>query len=76
MDLFEQSNEHTVCAYKGTATYWSAVLGDHHIRDIAWSYEDPLHDALPVKNMISFFTERVDVTMDGVPLERPVTPWS
>lgn len=36
----------------------------------------PLHDALDVKDEIAFCDERVDLTVDGVQLERPRTPWS
>ena len=75
-ELLEPSSRHTVCAYKGQASYWSARLGERVLHDIAWSYEDPLHDALPVRELIAFFTERLDLTVDGVDLPRPVTPWS
>ena len=61
----------TYCAYKGRASYWSA--GDE---DVAWTYREPLHDAIAVKGRIAFFNERVDLVVDGAPLERPVTPWS
>lgn len=76
MDLLSPTDSTTTCAYKGHASYWSANLGDEILRDIAWSYEDPLLDALPVKDHIAFFDERVDVTVDGEALRRPVTPWS
>ena len=36
----------------------------------------PLREAAPVAGLICFFDERVDVTVDGEPQERPVTPWS
>ncbi len=75
-DLLEPSTKHTVCAYKGHATYWSARVGDELVRDLAWTYEDPLHDAAPVSGLISFFTERIDLRLDDVDVERPVTPWS
>jgi len=29
-----------------------------------------------VADRIAFFDERMDVTVDGTPLERSVTPWS
>ena len=76
MDLLEPSGLRTVCAYKGRASYWSARVGDRVVPDIAWSYEDPLHDALPVRDRIAFFTERLDVEVDGTAVPRPVTPWS
>jgi uncharacterized protein (DUF427 family) len=75
-DLFESSDLKTVCAYKGEATYLSARVGDRLLPDVAWTYERPLHDAVPVKGMLCFFTERLDLVVDEVAVERPVTPWS
>ena len=70
------SRTRTWCAYKGEASYWSAVLGDTVVPDLVWSYPDPRLDAAPVGGLLSFFDERVDVVLDGVRRERPVTPWS
>jgi uncharacterized protein (DUF427 family) len=70
------SSTRTFCAYKGQASYWSAVLGDTVVPDLAWSYSDPLLDALPVGGLLAFFDERIDVVVDGVGRERPITPWS
>jgi uncharacterized protein (DUF427 family) len=64
------------CAYKGQASYWSATVGGRVIPDLAWTYEEPLHDAARVRGLIAFFDERIDVTLDGHRRERPVTPWS
>jgi uncharacterized protein (DUF427 family) len=72
MELLDDSDKQTTCAYKGFASYWS--VGDED--DIAWTYLDPLHDALPVKGMIAFFNERVDLEVDGEQLERARTQWS
>ena len=66
----------TVCAYKGTATHYTAAAAGQELPDIAWSYEDPLLDASGVKGLISFYQERLDVFLDGKPVERPRTPWS
>jgi uncharacterized protein (DUF427 family) len=66
----------TYCAYKGQASYWSAAVGDRVIPDIAWTYQQPLHDAARVRGLTAFFNERLDVILDGERLERPVTPWS
>ena len=66
----------TYCAYKGQASYWSAAAAGRELADIAWAYQDPLHEAAPVRGMVAFFTERVDAVLDGRRLERPVTPWS
>ena len=76
MELLEPSTLHTVCAYKGRASYWSARVDDRTLPNVAWTYEQPLHDAVPVQDLVAFFTERVDLSVDGVDLSRPVTPWS
>ncbi|MFC5995087.1 DUF427 domain-containing protein [Pseudonocardia hispaniensis] len=71
-DLLRRSDRVTSCAYKGVASYWS--LDD--LPDVAWTYPDPLPDAVQIKDLVSFFTERVDVVLDGVPQQRDISPWS
>ena len=61
------------CAYKGRATYYSVPDGP---ADLAWTYHEPLHDAVQVRDRICFFDERVDVIVDGERRDRPITPWS
>jgi uncharacterized protein (DUF427 family) len=68
----EPSDHRTTCAYKGHATHFSVAGEDA----VAWTYEDPLNDAVPVKDMIAFYNERVDIDIDGEREERPQTQWS
>jgi len=70
------SSTRTYCAYKGQASYWSAALDGRQLSDLAWTYQNPLHDAAQVRGLVAFFTERIDVILDGERLERPLTPWS
>jgi uncharacterized protein (DUF427 family) len=70
------SDTRTYCAYKGQASYWSATLDGKIIPDIAWTYQQPLHDAARVRDLVAFFDERIDVSLDGERRERPITPWS
>jgi uncharacterized protein (DUF427 family) len=70
------SSTTSYCAYKGRASYWSATVGGRVIPDVAWTYEEPLHDATQVRGLIAFFDERIDLTVDGRRRERPITPWS
>ena len=74
LDLMVPSEHRTTCAYKGHASYLS--LADGSADDIAWRYADPLTDALPVRDLICFWSERTDLRLDGVAVPRPVTPWS
>ena len=70
------SDTRTYCAYKGQAAYWSARAGGRVVPDIAWTYQQPRHDAAQVRGLIAFFNERLDVIVDGERPERPITPWS
>jgi uncharacterized protein (DUF427 family) len=76
LDLLESSDKRTRCAYKGLASYWHVRIGDVVHDDLAWTYPEPQHDAEPVKGLIAFFNERVEVELDGIRQERPVTQWS
>jgi uncharacterized protein (DUF427 family) len=70
------SDRHTYCAYKGRATYWSVDLDGRVLKNLVWTYKQPLHDALPVRDLLAFYNERVDIVVDGVREERPVTIFS
>lgn len=70
------SDSVTHCAYKGRASYLSPVVGERVLDDLVWLYREPLHDAEPVRDLVCFFDERVDVFVDGQPRTRPITPWS
>jgi uncharacterized protein (DUF427 family) len=71
LSRLEASRTRTTCAYKGHASYWSRGG-----RDLAWSYPDPQREAAEVRERVAFFNERVDLVVDGLRLERPITPWS
>ena len=65
-----------MCAYKGFAHHWHVHVGDDLVRNLAWTYEDPLRDAEQVRGLVCFSNERVDIELDGEAQERPVTPFS
>jgi uncharacterized protein (DUF427 family) len=75
-ELLVPSGSSSRCAYKGAASYWHVRVGDRVEEDLVWSYPDPQHDAEPVRDMLCFFGERVDVELDGVVEDRPTTQWS
>jgi uncharacterized protein (DUF427 family) len=64
----------TECPYKGrTSGYWSVVAGDAVHEDLAWSYDFPTRQLLPIAGMLAFYNEKVDVVLDGELLPRPKT---
>ena len=70
------SDTRSTCAYKGHASYLSTTDGQAAGRDIAWTYPEPLDDALRVRDRIAFWNERTDIRVDGELQSRPLTPWS
>ena len=76
MDLLVPSDTTSVCAYKGYARYWSASVDGNVETDVAWAYENPHNYATSVEDMICFFNERVDLSVEGKQLARPRSPWS
>jgi uncharacterized protein (DUF427 family) len=64
----------TACPYKGTTSgYWSFRGGDTVHEDIAWTYDFPTRQLLPITGLIAFYDEKVDTFLDGQHLDRPVT---
>ncbi|MEV0636218.1 DUF427 domain-containing protein [Streptomyces sp. NPDC050619] len=76
LDLFEPTDHSTGCPYKGTARYWTWRGGQDVPRNIVWSYPDPLPAVAAVKDLLAFYNEAVDITVDGERVARPVTPFS
>jgi len=73
----EPSTTQTLCPYKGvTSAYWSVRVGDASVADLAWTYETPLLAVAPIANMVAFYNEKLDITVDGEQLPRPTTHFS
>ena len=65
MDLLRPTSFRTTCPFKGEASYWSADVGGQSHDGIVWAYESPI-DAVPeLSGHVSFYPNRVDVTVDG-----------
>jgi uncharacterized protein (DUF427 family) len=71
LDAMTPTRNRSACPYKGFANeYWSlpgAPGGDN----IAWSYAAPFPGVAKIIGRIAFYNELVDITLDGVPQERP-----
>ena len=65
----------TACPYKGTTSgYWSVAVGGTVHPDLAWTYDFPTRQLLPIAGLIAFYNEKVDIFLDGEPLARPADP--
>jgi uncharacterized protein (DUF427 family) len=70
------SAKRTRCPYKGEALHWSFPAAGTNATDLAWSYDEPLPDAIELAGLVAFYDERVDITLDGRSRERPRTEFS
>jgi uncharacterized protein (DUF427 family) len=76
MDLLVPSRTTTRCPYKGVAVYWSVPDGEALHEDLVWSYPSPIPECPKIENLLCFYNERVDLSVDGELQPRPVSPWS
>lgn len=76
LDLLEPTANRSACPYKGFAEeYWSlpgAPDGDN----VAWSYAAPFPAVAKIAGRVAFYNEVVDIAVDGVRLQRAVSPFS
>ena len=73
MDLLVPSLTVTYCPYKGSASHYNALVDGRLVRDVAWSYDDPLLESLPIARMLGFYAERTKM-IQAVPAWFRVPP--
>ncbi len=61
-EFLTDSDTHTVCGWKGTASYKTVKVGDEQATDGAWYYPDPLDAA---KNITGYYAFWKGVEVEG-----------
>jgi uncharacterized protein (DUF427 family) len=64
-DLLRPTDSATTCPFKGEASYWSAQVGGETFQDLVWSYETPIPQAEGITGLMSFYPDRVELTVNG-----------
>jgi uncharacterized protein (DUF427 family) len=54
-DYFKPSNTHTVCPWKGTASYYHVEVNDKKNEDAAWYYPETKPMANKIENYVAFW---------------------
>ncbi len=52
---FRDSSHHTVCPWKGTASYYDIVIDGKINQGAAWYYPDPKNAAKQIKDHVAFW---------------------
>lgn len=55
MEFLKPSEKHTVCSWKGTASYFSLEVEGKINQDAAWFYADPSPAAENIRGRIAFW---------------------
>ena len=64
MDLLSPSDTVTHCPYKGRASHLHGTVDGRQVDDIAWTYPYPLRESLEIAGLVSFYPDKVDLTVD------------
>ena len=66
----------TFCPFKGYASYWTISTAHGDLEDVMWSYREPFDECLELKDYVAFYTDRVDLEIDGKVGDRVGPGWT
>jgi len=65
LDLLATSDTHTVCPFKGRASYWSFTDGDRGVRDLFWWYPQPFDEVAGIDGFLGVYHEKATVEVES-----------
>ena len=54
-EFFKDSTTHTICPWKGTASYYTLDVNGESNPDAAWFYPEPKYAAKEIENYVAFW---------------------
>jgi uncharacterized protein (DUF427 family)/acyl-CoA thioesterase len=60
---FEESSIHTICPFKGEASYWTLTAGDTREKNVVWTYREPFAEVAGIKGYVAFYQERLRIEL-------------
>ena len=54
-EYFQESDTHTICGWKGTASYYNIMVDGEMNKDAAWYYPETKPDANEIRDYIAFW---------------------
>jgi uncharacterized protein (DUF427 family) len=64
-ELLTATDTHTVCPYKGSASYWTVRVDGRELTDAVWSYLEPLPEATRIAGYRSLLHDDLTLEVDG-----------
>ena len=74
--LIEATDTDTYCPFKGHASYWSINTGALQVSDAIWAYLTPYDECAAIRGYASFYTNKVDLYIDGVLANKDGPGWT
>jgi uncharacterized protein (DUF427 family) len=62
--VLEPAEGHTVCEWKGRASYFDVVIDGARAERAAWTYNDPKEPYLELTDYLAFYPQRVECYLD------------
>ncbi|MFC2089852.1 DUF427 domain-containing protein [Bacteroidota bacterium] len=62
-DFLKESDTHTVCHWKGTASYYSLYVDGELNEDAVWYYPEPSEKSMVIKDRVAFW-KGVEIVKD------------
>ena len=75
-ELIQATDTDTYCPFKGHASYWSVTLPEQTVEDAIWAYMAPYDECTNISGYASFYTNKVDVLIDGVIANKDGPGWT
>src|ERR671919_1711335 len=63
-DLFQATDHHTTCPFKGQADYWSLTAVDPAEENVVWAYRTPFPEVAGIESYVCFYQERLRVEIE------------
>ena len=60
MQYLIESRRASFCEWKGSARYYTVVVGDKQVQDAAWYYPEPTPAFEPIRNHVAFYPAPMD----------------
>ena len=65
MSYLQRTDHSTHCPFKGDASYFSVCVNDQTADNAVWAYETPIDAVAQIKDCLSFYVEKLDVSEES-----------
>jgi acyl-CoA thioesterase II len=63
-ELFEATDHHSVCPFKGEADYWTLSGAEPPYENVVWTYRQPFPEVAGIEGYVAFYHERLRIVLD------------